>query len=112
MWKTGTHSVALLRRFVTALCLCSMVGLVLTVAFSFEEPNAALLFGSSVLLLTAVVSVFAHVALTRTLSRSQKRLWLQLLTGRRAVSAWTEYLSSDDLSAAATRVAQNRPARR
>ena len=111
MWKTATDSVLLLRAFVTALCLFSMVGLVLTLVLGFEEPNAALLLGSAVLLLTAVLSVFAHVAFTRALSRSQKRRWLRLLTGRRAVWAWREYLSSDDLGAAAARIEDARARR-
>jgi hypothetical protein len=104
MGKAATDPVGLLRAFVTVLCLCSIVGLVLTVVFSFEEPNAPLLLGSAVLLLTAAISVLAHVAFTRVLSRSQKRVWLRLLTGRRAVYAWREYLCSDDLGAAAVRI--------
>lgn len=111
MWKTATDSVLLLRGFVSALCLCSIVGLAVTLVFSFEEPNAPLLLGSAVLLLTAVVSVFAHVTFTRALSRSQKRLWLRLLTGRRAVWASREYPSSADLGAAAVRIEDTRAGR-
>jgi hypothetical protein len=50
-----------------------MAGLLLTVVFGFEAPNDTLLLLSSGLLLTAVISVFAHLGFTRRLNRSQKR---------------------------------------
>ena len=112
MLKAAADSRVLLRALVITLFVCSMAGLVLTMVFSFEEPNNALLLGSSTLLLMAIVSVFAHVALTGTLNRSQKRTWLRLLTGRKAVRAWAEYLSSDDPRAAAARLRNEESVRR
>jgi hypothetical protein len=112
VWKTAAHSLAFLRALVSVLFVCSITGLMLTVVFSFEEPNTVLLLGSAGLLVTAVVSVFAHLALSRTLNGAQKRRWLGLLTGRRAVSAWAEYLSCDDLRAAASRLSEADSARR
>jgi hypothetical protein len=74
--------------------------------FCFEEPNELLLLASLGLLLTAVIVLVAHLALTRTLDIPQKRRWLRLLSGRRAARAWAEYLSCDDLLAAADRLAE------
>jgi hypothetical protein len=88
-----------------------MSGLALTVLFGFEEPNTALLVLSSTLLLAAIVAVFVHLTVNRVLNREQKRIWLHQLTGRRAVSAWAEYLTCDDLPAAATRFAADASAR-
>lgn len=112
MLKAAVDSRVLLRALVTTLFVCSMAGLVLTMVFSFEEPHNALLLGSSALLLIAIVSVFAHIALTGALNRPQKRTWLRLLTGRQAAWAWAEYLSSDDLRAAAIRLRDEESARR
>ena len=106
MWKTAGDSVSLLRGLVSVLFVCAMTGLVLTALFGFEEPNYILLPLSSGLLLTALVAAFAHLSVTRVLNRSQKRIWLHQLTGRRAVWAWAEYLACDDLRAAAIRFAE------
>jgi len=101
--KTAADSRTFLRGLVAVLFVCAMAGLGLTAVFGFEEPDNTLLFLSSGLLLIAIVAVFAHLGVTRVLSRSQKRIWLQQLVGRRAIWAWPEYLSCDDLRAAATR---------
>ena len=111
MWK-GADSLTLLRAFVTVLFVCAMAGLVLTVLFGFEEPNDTLLFLSCGLVLAAIVAVFAHLAATRLLNRAQKRLWLHRLTGRQAASAWAEYLTCDNLRAAASHFAEDPPSRR
>jgi O-antigen/teichoic acid export membrane protein len=103
MWKAAMDSLTVLRALVTVLSICAVVGLVLTALFGFEEPNDTLLLLSSGLLLTAVAAVFVHLGFTRSLNRSQKRMWLHHLTGRRAVRAWAEYLSCDDLRDAAIR---------
>jgi hypothetical protein len=101
--KATTDSRAVVRTCVTVLFVCAMAGLLLTGVFGFETPNERLLILSSGLLLTALVAVLMHVALTGTLTPQQKRVWLRQLTGRRAASAWGEYLTCADPRAAAIR---------
>ena len=103
MWKTAADSRTLLRALVNVLFICALAGLVLTALLGFEEPNTILLFLSSGLLLMAIVAVFAHLGFTGLISRSEKRVWFHQLTGRRAMWAWGEYLSCEDLHAAAIR---------
>jgi hypothetical protein len=104
--KAATDARAVLRTLVTLLFVCAMAGLVLTGVFGFEAPNDRLLLLSSGLLLTALVAVLMHLSVTGTLTGPQKRVWLRKLTGRRAASAWGEYLTCDDLRAAAIRFAE------
>jgi len=102
MWKVAPYfSVTHLRTLVTVLFVFAMAGLVLAVVLGFEEPNNTLLLLSSGLLLTVIVAVFAHLGVTEELNRSEKRIWLAQLTGRKAPLAWSEYLTCDDLRAAA-----------
>ena len=112
IWKAAPDSLTLLRAVVTALLVCAMAGLALTVVFGFEEANNTLLFLSSGLLLMSIVAVFAHLGVSRTLNSAQKRIWLCELTGRRAVRAWSEYLTCDDLGVAAIRFAEEASSRR
>ena len=100
-------SVRFLRVMVAVLLVCGLVGLALTALFGFEEPNDTLLFLSSGLLLLAPVVVLAHLSVTRALTPSQRRIWFYQLTGRRAPWAFGDYLSCDDLGAAATRFAED-----
>src|SRR5947208_2062673 len=97
--NTIAGSLTLVRVAVTALFVCAIAGLAITSLVGFEEPNDVLLILSSSLLLIGVLIVFAHLLLTRLLDRWQKRRWFHQLTGRKAVSAWSEYLSCDDLRA-------------
>jgi hypothetical protein len=106
IWKAATNSRTLLRTLVTVLFVCAIAGLVLTGVFGFETPNSRLLLLSSGLLLAALVAVPVHLAVTRTLTRPQKRVWLRQLTGRRAAWVWGEYLTCDDLQAAAITFAE------
>jgi hypothetical protein len=94
-----------LRVIVLVLVVFGVVGLALTALFGFEEPNNTLLLLSSGLLLAAATAVFAHLSVSRALTARQKRIWLRQLTGRRCAWAFGEYLSCDDLGAAATRFA-------
>jgi hypothetical protein len=103
--KAAIDSRTLLRTLVSVLFICAIAGLVLTAVFGFEEPNASLLFLSSGLLFAAIFAVLVHLAVTGALTRPQKRVWLTRLTGRRAPWAWGEYLTCDDLRAAAMRFA-------
>ena len=102
-------SLTLLRPLVTVLFVCGMAGLALTAVFGFEEPDNTLLLLSSSLLLTAIVAVCAHLRFTQVLNPSQKRVWFHQLTGPRALWAWAEYLTCDDLRAAAIRLRKRRP---
>ena len=101
-----------LRAVVTVLFVCALAGLVLTGVFGFEAPNDRLMLLSSSLLFAVLVAVLVHLGVTRALTRQQKGIWLRELTGRRAAWAWGEYLSCDDLRAAANRcAAEQKPAR-
>jgi hypothetical protein len=104
--------VRLLRAGVAVLFVGAMAGLGLTAAFGFEQPNDLLLFLSSGFLLVAIAAVFTHLGTTRTLTRSQKRIWLDQLASRRAAWAFGEYLTCEDLRAAATRLAEEGSNRR
>lgn len=104
--KMATDSRAFLRTFVSVLFICAIAGLVLTAVLGFEEPNDRLLLPASGLLFAAIAAVLMHLAVTRALTRPQKRVWLARLTGRRAPWAWGEYLTCDDLRAAANRFAE------
>ena len=104
--KVATDSRTFLRTFVTVLFVCANAGLLLTALFGFEEPNDRLLLFSFGVLIAATVAVLVHLGVTRSLTRPQKRVWLRRLTGRRAASAWGEYLTCDDLRAAAIRFAE------
>jgi hypothetical protein len=94
-------SLTLLRTVVTVLFVLAMAGLVLTLVLAFEEPNNTLLLLSSGLLLAVILAVFAHLAVTDELNRSEKRIWLAHLTGREAPWAFGDYLRCDDLRATA-----------
>ncbi len=102
MWKvTPYFPVPRLRTLVTILVVFAIAGLVLLVVLGFEEPNNTLLLLSSSLLLAAIVAVLVHLGVTEELNRSEKRIWLAQLAGRKAPLAWSEYLSCDDLRARA-----------
>ena len=104
--KAATDSRTFLRTSVTVLFICAIAGLALTVLFGFEEPSDRLLLFSSGLLIAAIVAILVHLGVTGSLTRPQKRVWLRRLTGRRAALAWGEYLTCDDLRAAAIRFAE------
>ena len=97
--KSGT----LLRLTVTVLFVCGIAGLILTALLGFEAPNDTLIGASAGLLCGAVLTVFVHLGVTRTLTRAQKRIWFRHLTGRKAAWAWSDYVASDDLGATALR---------
>jgi hypothetical protein len=83
--------------------ILGFAGLTLTVVLGFEEPNSVLLLLSSCLLLVPPAAAFAHLYLTRALTPQQRRIWFEQLTGRRALWAMGEYLTCDDVIAAAAR---------
>jgi uncharacterized membrane protein len=103
------------RRTLEAWLAPSIAGLALlgvTALMGFEEPNAWLLLIATGLALAAPVTVLVHLALTRQLSRDEKRMWRRELTGVSAASALAEYLrASDHRTVIAQRVRQ-RAARR
>jgi hypothetical protein len=99
--------VTLLRAVVTVLVVFAMAGFLLTLVLGFEEPNNALLLLSSGLMVTAVLAVFAHLAVTEELNRSEKRIWLARLTGRKAPWALSDYVTCEDLRATAARYVQD-----
>ncbi len=72
------------------------VGLMLAVLAGFEEPPAALVWLSGVLLLAAPASVVSHLWLTRRLSRDEKRVWARALAGPHAPQAFSLYLTAAD----------------
>jgi len=86
--------------------LFGIAGLVLTATLTFEEPSDILLVVSSMLLFAAPLAVLAHLALTRELSRREKRIWIRQLIGRRAPWALSDYLTFPDRRATAKRLAE------
>ena len=87
-----------------ALSLLGLVGLVLTCVLGFETPNTVLLATSGALTFAAPLVVLWHFAATRTLTTAEKRMWIRELTGAEAWSAISEYMTSPDLRASATRL--------
>jgi hypothetical protein len=78
----------------------------------FEEPNGWLLLISAGLALVAPGVVLTHLALTRELSREEKRMWVRELTSVSAASAFADYLrASDHRTAIARRVRERAEAR-
>jgi hypothetical protein len=94
------------------LSVLGLVGLAGTVLIGFEEPNGTLLLLSSVLVFAAPVAGLVHLGLTRTLTPTEKRIWLHELTGRRAAWALSEYLTCHDRRSTARRLAEEALARR
>jgi hypothetical protein len=89
-----------------------IVGLVLTAMLGLEEPNSTLLVLSSVLLFAAPLATLVHLSVTRDLTREEKRIWIQQLTGRRAAWAFADYLTCHDRRATAKRLVEEALARR
>jgi hypothetical protein len=89
-----------------ALSLLGLAGLVLTFVLGFETPNTALLAMSGALAFAAPLAVLCHFAATRTLTTTEKRMWIRELTGAGAWSAISEYMTSADLRASARRRAE------
>jgi len=74
-----------------ALSLLGLAGLVLTFILGFETPNTALLATSGTLTFAAPVAVLWHLAITGTLTTTEKRIWIRELTGAEAWSSISEY---------------------
>jgi hypothetical protein len=100
-----------IRHAVTGLSLVGLAGLLLTLLFGFEEPNAILLWPCSATALAAPVVVVIHLAYTETLAADKKRAWWTSFAGANVFSAVSEYLSSPDLAASAERRAIERERR-
>ena len=83
-----------------ALGVFGLVALALTSFVGFEEPSDTLLMLSSALIFLAPLGLLAHLALTKELTRGDKRLWLRELTSRRGAAALADYLNSNDRRAA------------
>jgi len=96
---------------VTVMVVCGIATVAVALLAGFERVNDMMLLVSSVLLFGPVLAVLAHLAFTRTLDRSQKRLWLRQLTGPRALVAWSEYLTCEDLSETAIRLDESQDPR-
>jgi hypothetical protein len=90
----------ILQTFVV-LSLLGMAGLAATVVIGFEEPNAMMLWFSSVLLFAAPVALLVHLMVTKELSPQARRTWIREFTSARAGRALSAYLSSDDRGATA-----------
>jgi hypothetical protein len=95
-----------------ALSIFGIAGLGLTALFGFETANTMLLIVSSVLVLAAPVAMLVHLSVTRDLTRHEKRIWIRALTGPRAPWAFSDYVTSDDRRATASRLAEEALARR
>jgi hypothetical protein len=93
------------------LSLFGLVGLLLTGILGFEEPADALLLVSFALVIAAPGAIGAHIAFTAELTPQDRRVWARELLSVRAGVAVSEYLSSEDRSAAARRRAHEARAR-
>ena len=93
------------------LSLVAMVGLAVTAMVGFEEPNHTLLLTSFVLMFAAPVAVLVHLTVTGELTPREKRIWIRQLSGPRAARAFSAYLTSNDRSATAERLAAEPMAR-
>jgi hypothetical protein len=83
------------------LSIVGLVGLGLTALLGFEEPDSAWLAISAIFVIAAPAAALVHLAVTRTLTREDKRVWMKELAGRRAPWALSQYLTCDDRRAAA-----------
>jgi hypothetical protein len=95
-----------------ALSLLGLAGLVLTFVLGFETPNTALLATSGALTFAAPLTVLWHLGAARTLTTTEKRIWIRELTGAAAWPAISEYMTSSDLRASVRRRAEDAAARR
>jgi hypothetical protein len=73
-----------------------VVTLALTTFLAFEEPNGPLLTLSCAFVLAVPVALLGHLSLTRELTRAEKGMWIRELTGARAASALSDYISGTD----------------
>jgi hypothetical protein len=97
-------SVSTARRLVAGLTVSALALLVLSVVAGFEEPHDALLVIAALFLAGIPLVVVAHLTFTRELAAADKRIWRRALTGKRALVAWAEYLTCDDLHVTAARL--------
>ena len=104
-----------MNRLLGAFTVASLLGLgilAMTLMIGFEEANSTLLLVSAVLIFSTPVALLVHLALTREMTPQEKRIWIQELTGPRAPSVFTRYLTADDRRAAAMTLAEEAAARR
>ena len=94
-----------------ALSLLGVVGLLLTLVLGFETPNATLL-AVSALVFAAPLAALWHFVTTRSLTPTEKRIWMRELTGADVFSALSEYMRSTNLRASAERRAAEAARRR
>lgn len=112
MTISATPQPVRVRRPLEAWMAPSLAGLALfgvTGLLGFEEPNAWLLLIAAALTLAAPAAALAHLALTRELSRDEKRMWARAFSGISAASALADYLRASDHRKA---IAQRDQARR
>jgi len=110
-----TTSSPLGNRVLGALAVLSVFGIAglgLTALVGFERPNTMLLLVSSALVLAAPVAMLVHLAVTRELTRAEKRIWIRELTGPRAPWVFSDYVACDDRPAAASRLVEEALERR
>ena len=101
-----------LRRTIVPLSIVGLSGVFLTFWFGFEEPNVWLAAISGLMLIAAPLAAILHLTFTRTLSSEDRRIWWNDFAGADVWSAFSEYLSSPDLSATTQRRAADAAARR
>ena len=97
--ERDNESAAAADRILSALpytSLCGLAGLVVTMAWGFEEPHAGLLFVSGALLASAPVGMLLHLASTSELSMLEKRLWLRALMRRGGQRLATRYFRAGE----------------
>jgi hypothetical protein len=102
-------------RVLGAFTVAGLLGLgilAMTLMIGFEEADSTLLLVSAVLTFAAPIAMLVHLALTREMTRQEKRIWVQGLTGPRFLLVFSRYLTADDRRAAAMMLAEETSARR
>ena len=89
------------------LTVTGIMGLLVTMVLGFEEPHTPMLLVAGAMTLAAPIAVLVHLRVTRGLTHEEKLIWLKEFRSANIWSAFSEYLSSTDLSEGAERRAQS-----
>ena len=111
----GTDRPRPAERLLATLPYVSLLGLLtvaVNVVLSFEDPHEGMLLASGLLLLVAPLGVLVHLAVTRELTRAEKRTWIAGLTGRQGMAFLAAYCEGSGRRIAMERLASATRGRR
>jgi hypothetical protein len=91
--------------------LIGLVGLVVNVVLSFEEPHHEMLLVSGLAVLASPLGVLLHLTASRELTRGEKRAWIAGLVGRRGMTLFAAYLRRIDRRRATEQLVAETPMR-